>query len=210
MTAPGVPPAGAVALRDRAGLPLALAAVGVWRPGEGLLMLAAFLHTLGGYAGGLGYAAVFGLLVIRRGARSGGVVAGSTTGIRRVVAGSITVLAACGQRSLSCYLGQSVLFAALLPAWTLGLGARLTVAEGSPAGRRGLARAAAGGRGVGPRRVPRPGGDPAAPAHLWSYRASGTRTRPSCTALTTSWPSRVKNRPVASPRAPAALGERHS
>ena len=50
-----------------AGLPLALAAVGVWRPGEGLLMLAGFLHTLGGYAGGLGYAAVFGLLVIRRG-----------------------------------------------------------------------------------------------------------------------------------------------
>jgi uncharacterized protein len=111
------------------GLPLALAAVGVWRPGEGLLMLAAFLHTLGGYAGGLGYAAVFGLLVIRHGVRGGGVVAGTTTGIRRVVAGTITVLAACGQRSLSCYLGQSVLFAALLPAWTLGLGARLTVAE---------------------------------------------------------------------------------
>jgi uncharacterized membrane protein YeiB len=35
----------------------------------------------------------------------------------------------CGQRSLSCYLGQSVLFVALLPAWTLGLGGRLTVAE---------------------------------------------------------------------------------
>ena len=49
--------------------------------------------------------------------------------VRRVVAGSVTVLAACGQRSLSCYLGQSVLFVALLPAWTLGLGARLTVAQ---------------------------------------------------------------------------------
>ena len=114
------------------GLPLALAAVGVWRPGEGLLMLAAFLHTLGGYAGGLGYAAVFGLLVIRRGARSGS-GRGRIDQPARPARGSwpdrITVLAACGQRSLSCYLGQSVLFVALLPAWTLGLGARLTVAE---------------------------------------------------------------------------------
>jgi uncharacterized protein len=98
-----------------AGLPLALAVVGLWRPGDGLLMLAGFLHTLGGYAGGLGYVALFGVLAIRGGGR--------------VVAGSITVLAACGQRSLSCYLGQSVLFVALLPAWTLGLGAHLTVAE---------------------------------------------------------------------------------
>ena len=37
--------------------------------------------------------------------------------------------AACGQRSLTCYLGQSVLFVALLPAWTFGLGARLGVAQ---------------------------------------------------------------------------------
>jgi uncharacterized protein len=97
-----------------AGLPLALAAVGVWRPGIGMLLLSGTLHTVGGYAGGLGYAAVFGLLVIRRGARPGPV---------------LRALAAGGQRSLSCYLGQSVLFVALLPAWTLGLGARLTVAE---------------------------------------------------------------------------------
>jgi uncharacterized membrane protein YeiB len=41
----------------------------------------------------------------------------------------LRALAACGQRSLSCYLAQSVAFAALLPAWTLGLGARLTVAQ---------------------------------------------------------------------------------
>jgi uncharacterized membrane protein YeiB len=45
-------------------------------------------------------------------------------------AGPLTrALAACGQRSLSCYLGQSVLFVALLPAWTLNLGARLGVAQ---------------------------------------------------------------------------------
>jgi uncharacterized membrane protein YeiB len=82
-------------------------------------MVAGSLHTLGGYAGGLGYAAAFGLLAacIDGATRAGG--PGSP----------LRTLAACGQRSLSCYLGQSVLFAALLPAWTLGLGAHLTVTE---------------------------------------------------------------------------------
>jgi uncharacterized protein len=94
------------------GLPMALAAAGVWAPGTDVMLLVGMLHTLGGYAGGLGYAAVFGLLAARAGVRAGPV---------------LRALAACGQRSLSCYLGQSVLFAALLPAWTAGLGARLSV-----------------------------------------------------------------------------------
>src|SRR6185436_16043280 len=93
---------------------------------------------LGGYAGGLGYAAAFGLLVIRRGAaaphgvRGGRVVAGSVTARPPALGRPRPVLhacAACGQRSLTCYLGQSVLFVALLPAWTFGLGARLGVAQ---------------------------------------------------------------------------------
>ena len=96
------------------GLPLALAAVGAWRPGTGALLLAGMAHSLGGYAGGLGCAAVFGLVVARSRDGAGPV---------------LRALAACGQRSLSCYLGQSVLFVALLPAWTLGLGARLGVAQ---------------------------------------------------------------------------------
>jgi uncharacterized membrane protein YeiB len=98
------------------GLPLALAAAGVWRPGTGALLLVGALHALGGYPGGLGYGAAFGLLAAR--AEQGG---GAGPMAR--------ALAACGQRSLSCYLAQSVAFAALLPAWTLGLGARLTVAQ---------------------------------------------------------------------------------
>jgi uncharacterized protein len=93
------------------GLPMALAAVDVWTPDTGTMLLVGVLHTLGGYAGGLGYAAVFGLLAAR--SKPGPVLRG---------------LAACGQRSLSCYLGQSVLFVALLPAWTLGLGGQLDVA----------------------------------------------------------------------------------
>lgn len=129
------------------GLPLALAAVGVWQPGTGLLMLAGCLHTLGGYAGGLGYAAVFGLLAAgprpavdgdpdhgspARPTRPASPAAGAARAVdaRTNSPGpALRALAACGQRSLSCYLGQSVLFVALLPAWTLGLGARLTVAQ---------------------------------------------------------------------------------
>jgi uncharacterized membrane protein YeiB len=57
----------------------------------------------------MGYAALFGLLAIRL--------------ARRGSPGPVThALQACGQRSLSCYLAQSVAFVALLPAWTLGLG----------------------------------------------------------------------------------------
>lgn len=94
------------------GLPLALVIAGVWAPPVPVLLLSGALHTVGGYAGGVGYAALFGLLAIR--ARTGPVG---------------RAVQACGQRSLSCYLAQSVAFAALLPAWSLGLGARLTVAQ---------------------------------------------------------------------------------
>jgi uncharacterized membrane protein YeiB len=92
------------------GLPLSLMAAQLWTaPPLGLLALAGSLHALGGYAGGMGYAALFGLLAIRLARRSG---PGPAT----------RALRACGQRSLSCYLAQSVAFVALLPAWTLGLG----------------------------------------------------------------------------------------
>jgi uncharacterized protein len=96
------------------GLPLALAVTGVWTPPTPVLLMAGALHTASGYAGGVGYAALFGLLAVRVGERAG------------AVGGAVR---ACGQRSLSCYLAQSVAFAALLPAWSLGLGARLSVAQ---------------------------------------------------------------------------------
>jgi uncharacterized protein len=91
------------------GLPFALMAAQLWvDPPLGVGLLAGFLHTLGGYGGGLGYAALFGLLAVRLANRTGPVT---------------SALQACGQRSLSCYLAQSVAFALLLPAWTFGLGA---------------------------------------------------------------------------------------
>ena len=91
------------------GLPMALMAAQMWTSAPpGVMMLAGALHAIGGYAGGLGYAALFGLLAIRLARDTGPVT---------------FALQACGQRSLSCYLAQSVAFAALLPAWTFGLGA---------------------------------------------------------------------------------------
>nr|WP_239029263.1 DUF418 domain-containing protein [Pseudonocardia acidicola] len=97
------------------GTPLALIAAGVWTgPPTGALLLAGAVHAVSGYAGGLGYAALFGLLAIRLTARE----------TRGPVAGA---LQACGRRSLTCYLAQSVVFVALLPAWTLGLGRALSL-----------------------------------------------------------------------------------
>ena len=96
------------------GLPLALRWPACGRPGAAGAAAGRVLHALSGYAGGLGYAALFGLLVIRRGWPPAG------WGRRRRSARCW----ACGQRSLSCYLAQSVAFVALLPAWTLGLGPR--------------------------------------------------------------------------------------
>ena len=91
------------------GLPMAMMAAQLWpSPPLPAALLAGSLHALGGYAGGVGYAALFGLLAIRLGRRGPGAFP--------------RALRACGQRSLSCYLAQSVAFVALLPAWTLGLG----------------------------------------------------------------------------------------
>ncbi len=75
--------------------------------------------SLTGVAGGIGYAALIGLVAGRLGDRHG------------VVTRAVT---AVGKRSLTSYLLQSVLFAPLLAAWGLGLGDTLT-----PLGAAGLA-----------------------------------------------------------------------
>ena len=105
---------GGLALAVAGGLPMALQAAGLspaptWVTG----MVTGALHAVTGFAGGVGYAAVAGLIAIRVGDRPGPVV---------------TALAACGQRSLTCYLLQSVVFVAVLAAYGGGLGDRLGVA----------------------------------------------------------------------------------
>ncbi|MBG0565578.1 DUF418 domain-containing protein [Actinoplanes aureus] len=96
------------------GLPVALAVGHFWEP-AGMLALwgLSALHAVTGIAGGLGYAALIGLLATRSGNRPGPVV---------------RALVATGQRSLSCYLFQSVVFVALFVPYTLGLGATLGTA----------------------------------------------------------------------------------
>ncbi|GAB3463593.1 DUF418 domain-containing protein [Kineococcus endophyticus] len=94
-----------------AGLVMALQHLGVLRTdapaGLGLLLL----QNCAGLACGLGYAALFGLLAVRWGDRRGPVV---------------RALLATGRRSMTCYLAQSVVFAPLMSAWGLGLGAHLS------------------------------------------------------------------------------------
>ncbi|CCH29653.1 DUF418 domain-containing protein [Actinosynnema sp. NPDC047251] len=97
------------------GLPVGLAVGRFWEPTS----LAAqwgtsALHAVTGVAGGLGYAALIGLLAIRVGDRRGPVV---------------LAIAAVGERSLSSYLFQSVVFVVLLTPYTFGLGGTLGTAE---------------------------------------------------------------------------------
>ncbi|MDA3643989.1 DUF418 domain-containing protein [Saccharopolyspora indica] len=97
------------------GLPMGLAVGGFWVPGSTAAVWAASaVHAVTGVAGGLGFAALIGLLALRLDARRGPV---------------IRAISACGQRSLSCYLFQSSVFVALLLPFTLGLGATLSSTE---------------------------------------------------------------------------------
>jgi uncharacterized membrane protein YeiB len=78
-----------------------------WTTGTAVPVYA--LHSVTGIAGGLAYAALAGLIAHRVADAPGRVT---------------TALAACGQRSLTCYLLQSVVFVALFAPFTLGLGGR--------------------------------------------------------------------------------------
>ena len=68
--------------------------------------------TFSGYAGGVGYAAIAGLVAIR-------------VQHRNEHGRVISALAACGQRSMTCYLLQSVVFVAVLASYGGGLGNRV-------------------------------------------------------------------------------------
>ncbi len=103
-----------VGLAAAGGLPMALMAAQWWpEPSANAVAIAGMLHALTGYLGGVGYAAIAGLVAIRVRDRRGPVV---------------TALAACGQRSMTCYLLQSVMFVAVLAAYGGGLGDRLGLA----------------------------------------------------------------------------------
>lgn len=107
--------AGGLGMAVAGGLPKALMVAGWWPdPAAGLSGLADTLHNLTGYAGGVGYAALAGLVAARLGDRD-----------RRSPV--VAALVAAGQRSMTCYLAQSVVFVAVLAAYGGGLGSRLSV-----------------------------------------------------------------------------------
>jgi uncharacterized membrane protein YeiB len=94
--------------------PIALLLAGATgTPGPAALTWLASLHATTGTIGGFGYAALIALLADRLAGRSGRVVG---------------ALAAAGQRSMSCYLLQSVTWAVLFTPFLLDLSGRLSAA----------------------------------------------------------------------------------
>ena len=94
-------------------LPMSLALLGVWEPGILGEPFVSMLHVVTGAIGGAGYVALIALIV--GGAGTGGPIS--------------RLFAALGQRSLSGYLTQSVVFLILFAPYTLGLGGTVTMAE---------------------------------------------------------------------------------
>ena len=90
-------------------VPLALTSTGAWTAPTAVDVLVGAVHALSGLAGALGYAALAGLLAPH-------------------AARLAEPLVACGRRSLSCYLAQSVLMVPLLAPWGLGWGGVLGTA----------------------------------------------------------------------------------
>src|SRR5699024_8524669 len=83
------------------GLGMAIATAGWWSPPQAVLMLLSWLHIVSGVLCGFGYVAVIALWAHRLQQRP-----------RQHPI--VSALAAAGERSLSCYLAQSVVFVILL------------------------------------------------------------------------------------------------
>jgi uncharacterized membrane protein YeiB len=107
--------AGGVTLGVVGGLPHALNVAGWWDVPVGAAYLAASVHALTGVAAGLAYICLFALVAAAVRGRGTPVV--------------LRPLAATGERSLTCYLLQSVALAPLMSAWGFGLGAELGSAQ---------------------------------------------------------------------------------
>ncbi|MBX9243868.1 DUF418 domain-containing protein [Actinotalea ferrariae] len=95
--------------------PYALAVAQVWHPDHTGLAVAELVHHVSGDVMGLGYVCLFGWL------------AAVWSGLPR--RGPVAAVTAVGERSLTCYLLQSVMFAPLLSDWGLGLGEHLSTTQ---------------------------------------------------------------------------------
>jgi uncharacterized membrane protein YeiB len=90
-----------------ANLPYALAVARVWTPTGLTALVVDVLHIASGVLMGLGYVALFALVAAR---------------MRNTRTGVAAVISAVGERSLTCYLLQSLMLAPLLSRWGAGLG----------------------------------------------------------------------------------------
>ncbi len=98
------------------GLPHALVVARVWEPGTITSGALAAVHGVTGLAMGVAYVCLFALWAARLHER------------RAPRRGAPAVLAAVGERSLTCYLLQSIVLAPLLSPWGLGLGEGMSTA----------------------------------------------------------------------------------
>lgn len=101
------------------GLPYALVVGEVWSPSRPVAVFLAVMHRWSGLAMGLAYICLFALLAARYAPGAG----------RAAPPRAVRAVSAVGERSLTCYLLQSVMFAPLLSAWGAGLGARIGTAQ---------------------------------------------------------------------------------
>lgn len=96
-------------------VPHALAVAQVWQPQGKVGPTLMLVHEVSGMAGGFAYVCLFGWFAAAWADRRRG--------------RTVQAVAAVGQRSLTSYLLQSVMFAPLLSAWGLGWGAHLGTAQ---------------------------------------------------------------------------------
>ncbi len=115
----------------------------------------ALLHEATGWSGGLGWAAVLRLLAARW----------ERHRAHAAVASAVTAVAVVGQRSLTCYLAQSVVFTLVFAPYAGGLGASLGVTGAAGVGGH-LAGDGGPGRVAAPHGAARPGRGGAAPPGL--------------------------------------------
>jgi uncharacterized membrane protein YeiB len=105
----------AIALNVVAGLPVALILASVWTPPGRLVVILGPIYGLASMLGGVGFVCLFAFIAGRLKDRRPPMVA---------------AIAAVGERSLSCYLLESLILAPLLAAWGLGLGGRVSHLQG--------------------------------------------------------------------------------
>lgn len=105
--------AGSVALAGT--LPYALGVAGLWHPEGSTAATVLLVHEISGIAAGLAYVCLFGWA--------------AAAWSRRRESFAVRAVVATGERSLTCYLLQSVMLAPLLSAWGLGLGSQLGTAQ---------------------------------------------------------------------------------